>query len=52
MSLIFGDEVNLMLNNVHVKHNAHQPAYRTVDKMDTLERVATDQRLLSVIERV
>ncbi|OAG05580.1 MFS general substrate transporter [Paraphaeosphaeria sporulosa] len=51
MARIFGDDVVVTLDDVHINHNTHQLVYRTGDEKDGLEHVATHQGLTPEVER-
>jgi hypothetical protein len=51
MARIFGDDVVVTLDDVHINHNTHQLVYRKGDDKDGLEHVATHQGLTPEVER-
>jgi hypothetical protein len=52
MARIFGDDVVVALDDVHIDHNTHQLVYRKGDEQDGLERLATHQGLTPETEQV
>lgn len=50
MARIFGDDVVVTLDDVHINHNTHQLVYRQGDEKNGLEHVATYQGLTPEME--